>query len=838
MGWFDYFKRDKQSGAVQFRDADLFGRGVTELDIKEPREIEIVHLDPVGSSGTELTGSVLNEEFLKTLIGTEAADIWDKMRRSDAKIAMILSAVKSPIKRAEFKIQSFDRDNPEMVRHAELVSHCIFDAMDKRWTTTLNEILSLVDFGYSLFERVHENVIGDPRFGNFTRLKTLAFRSQRTIDFWNVNQFTGELESVRQLSFGDAQNTDALLPAKFLNIFTLNKEGDNYEGISMLRPAYGAWLRKRTYQKLMAIGIEKFAVPTPTLKVPKGKESSTEFTTAKKVLKRYVSHQQQYITMPAGWDIEFTQTNFDAGKVQLAIDAENTEMVNASLANFLELGQSGSGSYALSTDLSDFFLSSLDYISSGIICEEFNDSIIPELVDLNFGKQVDYPFMTCTGITDKMGKELAEVLAALGKTKYIIPDDALEADLRRRLKLPEVSEEGQREVQSGGGMGQGQTPEFSEKKNLELAETPRGQITRVSEEIRALMREEITRIGFVLAKEVSGRFGKFPPSEQHRAIANQRAKGTEEYRLKLQSIFIDEADKAIKDARTEIPGGSKIKFAESDDLPPSVLKNVSLQSSLLVSTQMADLEKAVFFQFTHSFKSTNDPDLLQKDLDSAVVDFAKSASVTAAAGNTVGLIVNDARNAFFFQTDAFEEIDAFRFLNPNPISPICKDLQNRVFAKNDPEAQRFFPPLHHNCKSYLQPIIKSKKTVKIDDRGLKPSSPRLEKFITLGEHTKFGVYDDRDRKTADHNPEDCPEVKDRITLQDRVLQTVVISKDIAPNRSAAIAEAKKFQAKIGKIDETSTSFRFRQRPPSDFVSGSFRTFKPKEGVAMVFGQLK
>lgn len=71
----------------------------------------------------------------------------------------------------------------------------------------------------------------------------------------------------------------------------------------------------------------------------------------------------------------------------------------------------------------------------------------------------------------------------------------------------------------------------------------------------------------------------------------------------------------------------------------------------------------------------------------------------------------------------------------------------------------------------------------------------------------------------------------------RELQTILVSKEVAPSE----AEAKKKALKYGradKVDETEQSFRFRQRPPSDFVEGSFRSFKPEEGVTLVFGQLK
>jgi hypothetical protein len=41
------------------------------------------------------------------------------------------------------------------------------------------------------------------------------------------------------------------------------------------------------------------------------------------------------------------------------------------------------------------------------------------------------------------------------------------------------------------------------------------------------------------------------------------------------------------------------------------------------------------------------------------------------------------------------------------------------------------------------------------------------------------------------------------------------------------------------IDETPTSFRFRQRNPSDFIKGSFRSFKNSvQGVTIIYGKLK
>jgi hypothetical protein len=72
------------------------------------------------------------------------------------------------------------------------------------------------------------------------------------------------------------------------------------------------------------------------------------------------------------------------------------------------------------------------------------------------------------------------------------------------------------------------------------------------------------------------------------------------------------------------------------------------------------------------------------------------------------------------------------------------------------------------------------------------------------------------------------------------LQTVIVSKDVAKTRAAATKVARRFANRIYTSRETKTSWRFRQRPPTDFVAKSFKTFKVpgEEGVSLVYGKLK
>ena len=72
------------------------------------------------------------------------------------------------------------------------------------------------------------------------------------------------------------------------------------------------------------------------------------------------------------------------------------------------------------------------------------------------------------------------------------------------------------------------------------------------------------------------------------------------------------------------------------------------------------------------------------------------------------------------------------------------------------------------------------------------------------------------------------------------LQTIIVSKSSASTRAKAERLAKPHARKIYTSRETSTSWRFRQRPPSDFVKGSFRSFPlPGDpGIVLVYGKLK
>lgn len=398
-----------------------------------------------GSTGTEIYSGYYAEEYLTSLRnGADRAKEYDKMRRSSSQVQMLLSSMKNPIKSCVWDIHPAEQDNVEYAKHAALIHRAFFSDMKCGWPKFLNESLTLAEFGHSVFERTHRVIFNDPELGTYITINDLSWRSPKTIERWNFNKCS-ELESISQNAFGDlGKMVD--IPACNLIIFTLNMEGSDYQGQSMLRACYGNWFRQNIYMKLNAIGIEKFAIPTPIATIPKGLEGSPQKVFFEEALEKYTTHQSNYLMKPEGFEIQLNTNTYDPQKVEVSIDNEDKRMSKAFLANFLELGQ-GSGSYALSNDLSDFFLSALDYIATDIIADKLNQTIVKELIDLNFPGVTKYPKIVASGVSDKAGKELSDILNSLAGSKVIIPDDKLEDEVRQRFGLPERSMEGQRDSQ-------------------------------------------------------------------------------------------------------------------------------------------------------------------------------------------------------------------------------------------------------------------------------------------------------------------------------------------------------------------------------------------------------
>jgi hypothetical protein len=134
------------------------------------------------------------------------------------------------------------------------------------------------------------------------------------------------------------------LPADKIIVFTFRREGDNMEGISILRSAYKHWYIKDTLYKLDAVKHERQAVGIPVITLPAVHEESDE-TEAEDILMNLRATEKSFVVLPSPeWKFEFAQmggsTTVDTEK---SINHHNSQIVQNILAGFLDLGKAGAG---------------------------------------------------------------------------------------------------------------------------------------------------------------------------------------------------------------------------------------------------------------------------------------------------------------------------------------------------------------------------------------------------------------------------------------------------------------------------------------------------------------
>ncbi len=265
---------------------------------------------------------------------------------------------------------------------------------------------------------------------------------------------------------------------------------------------------------------------------------------------------------------------------------------------------------------------------------------------------------------------------------------------------------------------------------------PNKQIQDGKKEIKLVMQDNLASISESIIKQIVTNYNKAIPSQRINAIKNITPKNTNQYKSDLKATLAVISSLALDQARLEVPAAKKVKlmeneerllFGEFEELPPDIRKRINTSNQLLIGTQIADLEKNIFFNYISSLGSDKPISEIEFDMNESANKYITGQTINAGAGVTAANIVNESRNAFFYTDDVLEEIEAFEFMNSSPVAPICVDLVGTIFAKDDPNKFRYTPPLHYNCESWIRPILKLRKSQSIT--RLEPSSKKSRESV-------------------------------------------------------------------------------------------------------------
>lgn len=385
----------------------------------------------VGESGTPNFHGIITQDYNQNLRGQSAITIFEEMRRSDATVNATLNALKLPILSAERRIEPTDQNDERQVEIAEFVRSNLFERLN--FENFLREAMAYKDFGFYYFEKVYEIRNGQ------MFIKKLAARQPSAHLYWMMRDgsegVTQQLPSVHDLT----KTMNPEIPRSKLLLFVNDMEGDNFDGVSVLRSAYKHWYLKDVLYKLDGIkhergaGILKITLP----------ESSTDDdkNDAKELGKNFKNSESSYVIQPSpSWDVTLMTSGISDQSSALMDSVQHHDRMIAKniLAQFLDLGGSSTGSFALSKDQTNFFTLSLR-ATANYIAEVINDELIKELVTLNFGEQEEYPRLEFSKIGEIDYTEMSATLEKLINIGLVEKSDNLKVWTHNTFGLPELN---------------------------------------------------------------------------------------------------------------------------------------------------------------------------------------------------------------------------------------------------------------------------------------------------------------------------------------------------------------------------------------------------------------
>lgn len=389
--------------------------------IKTPQQREI------GDGDILMNGYLFNQEYNNALRGTSRIKEYDKMRKGDAHVRASLKVVKLPILSANWSIQAASEKRADK-EVAEFVENCLFEGMTRTWQETLTNILLYLDYGVMPFEIVWE-FRPDGRVG----IKKLGVRHPRTVSKWEMSNGENGIEQT-------TQNGVKEIPMDKMVIYVNEKEGDDWEGTSILRSAWKHWLFKDRAENIEIVAMERQGLGVPTGKTPTGATPEEE-AKLDEILQNFRANDKGYLRYPQNFDI--SMLDMKANSIKNPNDfikrQEWAIMLNV-LATFMQMGSGTGGSYALFKGSNTFFLMALEYVAK-YVCETTNKYVIKKLVDYNFLNITKYPELKY----DKIGavdiNSLTTSLQRGIQTGVLTVDSRLETYLRDAMDLPEYSGE-------------------------------------------------------------------------------------------------------------------------------------------------------------------------------------------------------------------------------------------------------------------------------------------------------------------------------------------------------------------------------------------------------------
>lgn len=685
----------------------------------------------VGATGTKIWGETFQEEYLSALKGYAGSQIYDEMPRKDYQIKYIENAVLGPIKTANYTFTIPNTPKGELI--AKACTWQLVKGFDKTHQENMSDICSYITHGFAPFEITDWQPYNHKEFGLIWRLASLGFREQKTIYGWKVQN--GKIIYLRQVISSDIESREVKIPGEQLLVLTHDGRGDNLEGVSIFRAAYGPYWRKNIYLKLLGIGLEKSALGIIVVTVPPNKVGSADEDNFLEAVKNYITHQNSYLKKIStgdgdGFNVEVIKIDFNANSVTEAIKAEDLAISKAVGAQFSENAKGGNGgAYNFGVAEMDFYLNTIAN-KARYICEKLQ-IVFDQFVDYNFGEQDEYPQLIFSGINDIAGIEQAQTLNYLTVSGYITPQEEDEIFLRKKYGMPQLvnpwtyapaptegdeAEPKANEDEDNGGSGEAGQKGNDDDNDLALSKREKKYINKVLKgiDVKTITKEKIeAQEGYfeavnkvLMAIETSytldiRRMLKGNPKDPMKELRGIEFTGTRALYDEIET----QLDKSINTGKKQgriIAKSKRDKMKISDAINPDNKKWIKNTASVAAVTILDTMKRKALI----SGQTEIDKGSPAKAIEFAItntLDNWRSNAGNLGGGAVIPKAFENGRDEAY--ASAGVELTGWLYQNLDPVTEICMWLDGRAAKDGDPDVDTYGPPNHWGCDSVKIPIF-------------------------------------------------------------------------------------------------------------------------------------
>ena len=664
------------------------------------------------------------------LVSKKGLKIFDTMRIDD-QVHAALRIKKMAVMGPGWEVLPAD-ESAGAKEAAYFVKYCLND-VDGSFEYDLEEVLTALDYGYSVSELVWKKR-DDGRIG----LKTIKTRKPHNFDFKTDPHGNILPNGLIQ----EVQGKELTYPTDRFIIYTHQPEFDNKYGRSDLVGAHRAWWVKDNLWKMWAILLERHAEPLVDVSYTED-ATPAEISALEDVVKnlsarKYAIHGDVFTV-----DLKVSDLR-GANAFEAAIQNANLAITRSLLIpKHLGISESGEiGTLAQAKQNFELFLMIVRGIRQDVERRVMADRVVRELVDFNFSKGTPYPVWRFKPITNEEALDLFTLWKELVGAGAVEASDSDEEYIRSIMQMPPKGEPLNLKPPSPGGAPGRDKAIFSGEQKPHIHAVDRTPFERRFRfhEVRKRLDEMEAESMEILLPILTGWKEELTRRVERLERGGYSAKGINE--ISLPQTRIEEFRKAVKEMmNSSFMGGRKhassvmglkklqvspelltpeeamrafegrafwITGIVEDDVlneTKGVLHNAMLTGETLPVTRLKLARVLASLAETPEIQGSD------KKFASRLETIIRTNTMTAYNGGLLAEYREAAR-------DGIVEAVQFSAVMDDRTTEVCRGAHGTILPIGHPDLNAITPPLHHQCRSILTPVMVGDKWSPSDQKDI------------------------------------------------------------------------------------------------------------------------